>query len=99
MRDKYILQQTYFTQMLVMTTRSLCASILRHVSVKLYGEQRIVDSNLTYASLMTLAYLRQSPVTWHTPITLETAYTWLTLALAGFRVAGVGHAAESVATA
>lgn len=69
---------------------------------RLHGGRRIVeytDPNLTYASLMTLAYLRQSPVTRHTPITLETAYTRLTLALTGFRVAGVGHAAESVAAA
>lgn len=56
------------------------------------------DSNLTYASLITLAYLRQSPVTRHTSIALETTHTRLTLALTGFWVAGVGHAAESVAT-
>lgn len=69
---------------------------------RLHGGQRIVestDSNLTYASLMTLAYLRQPPVTRHTPIALETAHTRLTLALTGFRVAGVGHAAEPIAAA
>lgn len=57
------------------------------------------DLNLTYASLMALAYLRQPPVTRHAPIALEAAHARLTLALTGFRVAGVGHAAESVATA
>lgn len=48
---------------------------------------------------MTLAYLRQPPVTRHAPIALETAHARLTLALTGLRVAGVGHAAEPVAAA
>lgn len=38
---------------------------------------------------MALAYFRQSPVTWHTSVTLEAAHTWPTLALTSFRIAGV----------
>lgn len=48
---------------------------------------------------MTLADLRQSPVTWHTPIALETPHTRPAFALTGLRVAGVGYAAEPVAIA
>lgn len=45
--------------------------------------------NLTYASLMTLAYFRQSPVTRHASVTLEAAHAWPALALTGFWVAGI----------
>lgn len=48
---------------------------------------------------MTLAYLRQPPVTWHAPIALETAHARLAFALTGLRVAGVGHAAKPIAAA
>lgn len=57
------------------------------------------NPNLTYASLMTLANFRQSPVTRHTPVALETTHTWPTFALTGLGVAGVGHAAKPIAVA
>lgn len=48
---------------------------------------------------MTLANLRQSPVTRHTPIALETTHTRSAFALTGLGVAGVGHAAKPIAVA
>jgi len=48
---------------------------------------------------MAFADLRQSPVTRHAPVALEATHARPALALTGLRVAGVGHAAESVAVA
>lgn len=48
---------------------------------------------------MTLADLRQAPVTRHAPVALKTPHARPALALTGLRVAGVGHATEPVAVA
>lgn len=48
---------------------------------------------------MTLADLRQAPVTRHTPVALESPHARPALALTGLRVAGVGHAAKPIAVA
>lgn len=48
---------------------------------------------------MTLADLRQPPITRHAPVALETTHTRSAFALTGLGVASVGNAAEPVAVA
>lgn len=48
---------------------------------------------------MSLADLRQTPITGHAPVALEATHARPALALASLGVAGVGHAAEPVTVA